>query len=145
MKGTNENHRSESYVWFVILKVKIIDLIRPKRIPLKIFKTIFYKFYYLLISIIYILCTKRKKMRREIGTGHSKFFFFFFWLGCGLGPNLAGLNEAHGARRARQRQVRAPGKNPVSKRVEFGLRAKTRGSGPGMKKPGPNPTRCHSY
>ena len=80
-------------------------------------------------------------MHREIGNGHSNFFFFFFWLGYGLGPNLAGLNGAHGARR---RWVRAPEKNPVSKRAEFGLRAKTRGSGLGMKKPGPNPTRCHS-
>ena len=36
-------------------------------------------------------------------------------------------------------------KNPVSKRTVFEPRAKTRGSGPGMEKPGPNLTRCHSY
>ena len=63
-------------------------------------------------------------------------FLFFFWLGHdlgrGLGLNLARLN---GARRALQRQVRAPEKNPVSKRARFGPRAK----------PGLNPTRCHSY
>ena len=82
-------------------------------------------------------------MRREIGNGHSK-FFFFFWLGCGLGPNLAGLNGAHGAPRAPVEAGPGPGKkNPISKRAGFGLRVKTRGSGPGMKKPGPNPTRCH--
>ena len=43
------------------------------------------------------------------------FFFFFFWLGhdlgYGLGPNLAGLNEAWPGR------VQAPKKNPFSKRV----------------------------
>ena len=80
-----------------------------------------------------------------MGNGHS-ILFFFFWLGHdlggGLSPNLVGLN---GARRALQRQVRAPEKNPVSKRAGFGPRAKTRGSGPGMEKPGLNPTRCHSY
>ena len=36
-------------------------------------------------------------------------------------------------------------KNLVSKRVGFGLQAKTRGSGPDMEKPDPNSTRCHSY
>ena len=30
-------------------------------------------------------------------------------------------------------------KNPVSKRVDFGLQAKTRGSGPDMEKPDPLP------
>ena len=73
------------------------------------------------------------------------FLFFFFLLchdlGHGLGLNLARLN---GARRALQRQVRAPEKNPVSKQAGFGPRAKTRGSGPGMKKPDPNLTHCHS-
>ena len=66
-------------------------------------------------------------------------FFFFFWLGHDLGrrlgPNLARLNGTHGARE----------KNPVSKRARFGPRAKTCRSGPGMEKPGLNPTRCHSY
>ena len=31
----NENHRSEICVWFVILKEKIINLIRPTSIPFK--------------------------------------------------------------------------------------------------------------
>ena len=82
-----------------------------------------------------------------MGNGHLILFFFSFFfrlghdLGRGLGLNLARLN---GARRALQRQVRAPEKNPISKRAGFGPRAKTRGSGPSMKKLGPNPTRCHS-
>lgn len=73
------------------------------------------------------------------------FFLFFFFglghdLGRGLGPNLVGLNGAPGAQ---QRRVWALEKNLVSKRAGFGLRAKTRGLGPGIEKPDPNPTRCH--
>ena len=65
--------------------------------------------------------------------------FFIFWLGCRLGPNLAELNGAgRGGSGPRE-------KNPVSKWVGFGPRSKTCGSGPGMEKPGPNPTHCHSY
>ena len=48
-----------------------------------------------------------------MGNGHSVLFFFFFWLGHdlgrGLGPNLAGLNEACRAWRGR---VQAWGKKP---------------------------------
>ena len=36
-------------------------------------------------------------------------------------------------------------KNPINNRVGSGSRVLTQGSGPGIKKPGPNPTRCHSY
>ena len=67
---------------------------------------------FVFVFMIYILCTKKKKRRREMGNGHS-ILFFFFWLGHDLGrrlgPNLAGLNGASGARR---RWVRALGKKP---------------------------------
>ena len=76
------------------------------------------------------------------------FFFFFFQLGHDLGrklgPNLVRLNGA-GARGARLGRSGPREKNPFNKRAGFGLRVLTRGSGPGMKKPDPNPTRCHSY
>ena len=55
---------------------------------------------------------------------------------------LLGLNGAHGARWER---VRAPGKNPFSKRAGSRPWVLAHESGPGMQKPGPNPTRCHSY
>ena len=35
-------------------------------------------------------------------------------------------------------------KNPFNKRAGSGPRVLARGSGPGMEKPGSNPTRCHS-
>ena len=61
-------------------------------------------------------------------------------LGCGLGPNLVGLNEAQwdgfGPREK---------KNPFNKQAGFGPRVLARGSGSSMKKPNPNPIRCHSY
>ena len=56
---------------------------------------------------------------------------------------LVRLNGARGARRG---QVRAPEKkNPFSKRTGSGPRVLAHKSGLGMQKPGPNPTRCHSY
>ena len=70
-----------------------------------------------------------------MGNGHSVLFFFFFWLGRGLGPNLARLNGTCGTGE----------KNLVSKRAGFEPWDKTRGLGPSMEKPGPNPTHCHSY
>ena len=77
-----------------------------------------------------------------MSNGHS-ILFFFFWLGhnlgLGLGPNLVGLN---GARRGGSEPRK---KNPISKRAESRPQAKTHKSGSGMEKPGPNPTRCHSY
>ena len=75
------------------------------------------------------------------------FFFFFFLLGDDLGrrlgPNLVGLNGARGARGARLGGSGPREKNPFNKRAGFGLQVLTRGSGPDMKKPDPNPTRCH--
>ena len=50
-----------------------------------------------------------------------------------------------GARGARGAGFGSREKNPFSKRAGFGPRVLARGSDPGMKKPGPNPTRCHSY
>ena len=102
---------------------------------------------FVFVFMIYILCTKKKKRRREMGTGHSILFFFFGWatiwatdwaqIWQGLtrptrptGPNGGGFGPRE--------------KNSVSKRVGFGPWAKTRGSGLGMEKLGPNPTRCHS-
>ena len=61
-------------------------------------------------------------------------------MGCGLGPNLVGLNEAQwdgfGSREK---------KNPFNKQAGFGPQVLARGSGSSMKKPNPNPIRCHSY
>ena len=79
----------------------------------------------------------------------EEYFKFFFFLvgplfGPWMGPNLAGFNEAREARGARLGRVQAPENNPFSKRAEFGLRVLARGSGPGIEKSGPNPTRCHS-
>ena len=50
-----------------------------------------------------------------------------------------------GARGTRGAGFGSREKNPFSKRAGFGPRVLARGSDPGMKKPGPNPTRCHSY
>ena len=56
---------------------------------------------------------------------------------------LVRLNGAHEARRG---QVWAPEKkNPFSKRTGSGPRVLAHRLGLGMQKPGPNPTRCHSY
>ena len=60
----------------------------------------------------------------------------------------AGLVMRDGARGARGACGGGSGsreKNLFNKRVGFGPRVLACGSGPGMKKPGPNPTRCHSY
>ena len=76
-----------------------------------------------------------------MSNGHS--ILFFFWLGHNLGlrlgPNLVGLNGA------RQGGSKPRKKNPISKWAESRPQAKTHESGSGMEKPGPNPTRYHSY
>ena len=54
---------------------------------------------------------------------------------------LVGLN---GARRAQWGLIRAPEKNPFSKRTRFGPWVLAWGLSLGMQKPGPNPTHCHS-
>ena len=80
-----------------------------------------------------------------MGNGHSILFFFFGWatiqaadwpqIWQGLmGPTGPG-GGGSGPRE----------KNPISKWARFGPRAKIYRSGPGMEKPGLNPTRCHSY
>ena len=83
---------------------------------------------------------------QSIKVFYSSILFFFFLVGPRFGPNPAqiwqGLTGPAG-----------PGcggsgpreKNPFSKRAGFGPRVLARGSGPDMEKPGPNPTRCHSY
>ena len=72
-----------------------------------------------------------------MGNGHSIHFFFFGWAtiwAADWAQIWQGLTGPAGPRE----------KNPVSKRAGFGPRTKTRGSGPGMEKPGLNTTRCHS-
>ena len=54
-----------------------------------------------------------------------------------------GPNRLNGARGARRGESRPRKKNPINIQAGFGLRVLARGSGPGMQKPGPNPTRCH--
>ena len=71
-------------------------------------------------------------------------FFFLFsvrpWFGPWIGPKFGW------AKRGLTGRVWAPGKiNPFNKRAEFGPRVLARGSGSSMKKPDPNPIRCHSY
>ena len=66
----------------------------------------------------------------------------FFLLGHRMGPEVPRPNGARGAQRGR---VRAPEKNPFSKRAGSGPWVLACESGPGMEKPGPNSTRCHSY
>ena len=58
-----------------------------------------------------------------------------------FGPNR--LNGARGARGARWGGSGPRKKNPINIRAGSGFRVLARGSGPGMQKPGPNPTRCH--
>ena len=62
-----------------------------------------------------------------------------------MGHEVPRPNGARGARGARWGRVRAPEKNPFSKRTGSGLRGLTRGSGSDIENPDPNPTRCHSY
>ena len=69
----------------------------------------------------------------------GNFFFFFGGLGHGLGPNWG---MACGCPTG---WVWSEEKNLFNKRAESGLLGQTRGLGPGMGKPNPNPTRCHSY
>ena len=76
---------------------------------------------------------KKKKLGLNVGKKNLDFFFFVF----GWATNWAqSLNGARGS--GPRKKTRYP------KRAGSGLRALPRGSGPGMEKPGPNPTRCHS-
>ena len=50
-----------------------------------------------------------------------------------------------GPANSQQARFRVKKKNPFNKWVESGLLGQIRKSGPGMEKPDPNPTRCHSY
>ena len=59
-----------------------------------------------------------------------------------MGPEVPWPNGARGARWGGSGPRK---KNPFTNRAGFGSRVQTRGSGPDMEKPGPNPTRCHSY
>ena len=68
--------------------------------------------------------------RTKINLGF-KFFFFFGW--------AQSLNGARGG------GSRPWEKNPLSKRAKSGPQVLACGSGPGIEKPGPNLTRCHSY
>ena len=67
---------------------------------------------------------------------------FFFFLGHRMGPEVPWSNGARGAREACLGPAK---KNPFTNQVEFGSRVQARRSGLDMKKPGPNPTHCHSY
>ena len=68
-----------------------------------------------------------------------KFFFFLVGPQIGLNPltRLAGSGGDESGPRKK--------KNLLSKRARFGPWVLACRSGPGMKKPGPNPTRCHFY
>ena len=83
------------------------------------------------------LITKFTKANLEIAN------FFFFWLGHRMGPEVPWPNGALGAHGARWGWVRAPKKNPFSKRAGSGPWVLARRSGLDMKKFGLNPTRCH--
>ena len=63
-----------------------------------------------------------------------------FFLGHKMGPEVPWPNEARGARRARRGGFRPRKKNPFNNQAGFGSWVQARRSGPGMKKPGPNPT-----
>ena len=64
------------------------------------------------------------------------FFFFFFGISdLGLGPR--GLRGPIG-------RVYGAEKNPFIKQSGFGFLGQIRGLGSCIKKPGPNPTHCHS-
>ena len=61
-----------------------------------------------------------------------------------MGPEVPWPNRARGAHGARWGGSGPRKKNLFTNWAGFGSRVQIRGSGPGMKKPGPNPTRCHS-
>ena len=67
----------------------------------------------------------------------SKFFFFFGWA-----TNWA--QSLNGARGARGGRFGPQEKNSLSKRAGSRPQVLARGSGPGMEKPNPNSTHCHS-
>ena len=67
-------------------------------------------------------------------------FFFFFWVGQRIGP--IPLMGPTGPGRGESGPWE---KNPLSKWAGSGPRVLARRSSPGMEKPGPNPTCCHSY
>ena len=72
----------------------------------------------------------------NLGFNSCSFFFFFFFFG--WATNWA--QSLNGARRLQRGRVWAPKKNPLSERAGFGPRVLAHGLGPGMKKPGLNPT-----
>ena len=74
--------------------------------------------------------------------GFNSFFFFLFSVGPQFGPQI-GLNLV-GLNRAWQGESGPQEKNPFNKQAWSGPLVQARELGLGMKKPGPNPTRCHS-
>ena len=133
LKGKNENHRSEICVWFVILKGKIVDLKSVFVMSVFMFVIVFG-----FMFVFVILGWKILNQNFCFWFSLKKKFCFWFWAGLdwswGTGP-VGPVGGGFGSQE----------KNPFSKRVGFGPRVLTRGSSPDMKKPGPNPSRCHSY
>ena len=82
---------------------------------------------WIFLSVPYFLVVEKISMRQT--------FFFFFKLGNGMGPEVAWPNGAG----------LGPGKIFFfNNRARSGSQVLARRSGPGIKKPGPNSTRCHS-
>ena len=120
LKGKNENHRSEICVWFVILKGKMVDLK---------FVLVIFVFMFVIVfgfGFVFVFVILGQKIINQN-------FCFWFW---------SGLVMRDGARGGRSESRK---KNPFSKWAGSGLWVLAHRSGPGMKKPGPNSTRCHSY
>ena len=134
LKGKNENHRSEICVWFVILKGKIVNLKYVFVIYVFMFVIVF-GFMFVFVILGWKILNQNFCFWFSLS---KKKFCFWFWVG---------LVMRDGARRARGARGGGSGsweKNPFSKRVGFEPRVLACGSGSGMKKPGPNSTRCHS-